>query len=221
MGRSFIATAVILCCTEWLSGFRKEKSIRRQRDRILVYGLTFVSVLVITGREYRGEWTYSEAAGSLRNGIRILSGAFLAGGLTAAAYMDNRDCWVYNYVWWWCLPWAAILGLTEDGEGKNVIAVLLFIGLQQLFFSKLYGRADCHAFSVCALAECGNRAGMLFYLEHMLSAVLLLALVQLIAGNVSRSGRLRTPQPFIPYITASFWGILLWEHILSQTYIYT
>lgn len=35
--------------------------------------------------------------------------SLLAGGLLAAACMDAVHSYVYNYVWWWCLPWTGIL----------------------------------------------------------------------------------------------------------------
>ena len=95
--------------------------------------------------------------------------SLLAGGLLAAACMDAVHSYVYNYVWWWCLPWTGILlGLPvseaymEDGVCRitdrfsiqQAAAVALFVLLQQILFAQMYGRADCHAFSVCALAGC-------------------------------------------------------------------
>ena len=152
--------------------------------------------------------------------LRLLAGCLLAGGLLSAAYMDRRNCWVYNYVWWWCLPWAGILGMTAGGGFHGIVAVLVFVMLQQLLFSRMYGKADCHAFSVCALAECGNAVGMVGVLLQMFLSVVLLTIVQLFRGNVTPRGRLREPQPFIPYIITAFFSVTFLESVFRTTYIY-
>lgn len=152
--------------------------------------------------------------------IRIIAYCMLAAGLFAASCMDVADNWVYNYVWWWCLPWGFLLLLTNGPDPDGMIAAAVFVALQQLLFCHMYGRADCHAFSVCALAECGGGTGILFPLCHMLLAVVLLAVVQLFRGNVTSQGRLRVPQPFIPYITVSFWMITAARYFLNATHIY-
>ena len=141
--------------------------------------------------------------------------SLLAGGLLAAACMDGENCYVYNYVWWWCLLWTGILlgvscgGATVTGI-RQAAAVAVFVLLQQFLFARMYGRADSHAFSVCALISCHWRGELLWFLMHMLLAVTLLAVVQLGKGNVTCRGKLRTPKPFIPYIVITFWGEILW-----------
>lgn len=174
---------------------------------------------------------------SFRMGAEGILLSLLAGGLLAAACMDAENCYVYNYVWWWCLLWTGILsvfpaggqytdgGLWRSTDGiciRQAAAVLVFIALQQCLFARMYGRADSHAFSVCALISCRWRAGMLWFLIHMLSAVTLLAVIQLWKGNVTRGGKLRTPKPFIPYIIITFWGEILWTLCLrgGLTHIY-
>ena len=146
--------------------------------------------------------------------------SLLAGGLLAAACMDAVHSYVYNYVWWWCLPWTGILlGLPvseaymEDGVCRitdrfsiqQAAAMALFVLLQQILFAQMYGRADCHAFSVCALAGCAWQGNLLWFLIHMLSALTLLAAVQFCRRNVTPDGKLRVPKPFIPYIVVTFW----------------
>lgn len=155
--------------------------------------------------------------------------SLLAGGLLAAACMDAESCYVYNYVWWWCLLWTGILWWIPAGKQsaagelwqtadkdriQQAAAVLVFIALQQCLFARMYGRADSHAFSVCALISCRWRAGMPGFLIHMLLAVILLAVVQLGRGNVTLSGKLRTPKPFVPYIIITFWAEILWMFFL-------
>ncbi len=146
--------------------------------------------------------------------------SLLAGGLLAAACMDAVNSYVYNYVWWWCLPWTGmLLGLPVAkaymGDGlwritgrlgiQQAATVVLFVLLQQILFAQMYGRADCHAFSVCALAGCVWQGNLLWFLIHMLLAVTLLAVVQLCRRNVTKDGKLRVPKPFIPYIVVTFW----------------
>lgn len=157
---------------------------------------------------------------SFRMGAEGILLSLLAGGLLAAACMDAENCYVYNYVWWWCLPWTGILlGLPvskaymEDGVCRitdrfsiqQAAAVALFVLLQQILFAQMYGRADCHAFSVCALAGCAWQGNLLWFLIHMLSALTLLAAVQFCRRNVTPDGKLRVPKPFIPYIVVTFW----------------
>ena len=152
--------------------------------------------------------------------IRIMAYIMLSGGLLMASWMDRKECLVYNYVWWWCMPWACLLALSEGWDIRTWIAAAGFAALQQLVFGHMYGRADCYAFSVCALAECTGDTGILWPLCHMLLAVILLTVVQLFHGNVTLDGRLRVPQPFIPYITVSFWMVTVLRYFLNVTYIY-
>ena len=152
--------------------------------------------------------------------IRIMAYIMLSGGLLMASWMDRKECWVYNYVWWWCLPWACLLALSEGWDIRTWIAAAGFAALQQLVFGHMYGRADCYAFSVCALAECTGDTGILWPLCHMLLAVILLTVVQLFHGNVTRAGSLRVPQPFIPYIITAFFSVTFLESVFRTTYIY-
>ena len=110
--------------------------------------------------------------------------------------------------------------MTAGGEFHGIVAVLVFVMLQQLLFSRMYGKADCHAFSVCALAECGNAVGMVGFLLQMFLSVVLLTIVQLFRGNVTPRGRLREPQPFIPYIITAFFSVTFLESVFRTTYIY-
>lgn len=146
--------------------------------------------------------------------------SLLAGGLLAAACMDAVHSYVYNYVWWWCLSWTGILlgfpvaevymkdglrGIADRFDIQQAAAVVLFVLLQQILFARMYGRADCHAFSACALAGCAWHGNLLWFLVHMLLALTLLAAVQLCGKNVTPDGKLHVPKPFIPYIVVTFW----------------
>lgn len=214
MEKIVLATVIILGSAKWLLKVGEEKEKWCGSDRIFLYVMAVLGAIVVSDSEQCAEY------GQAVRGLRLLAGCLLTGGLLSAAYMDLKNCWVYNYVWWWCLPWAGTLGMTANGGFRGIAAVLVFVMLQQTLFSKMYGRADCHAFSVCALAKCGNGAGMVLFLLHMFLSVLLLTIVQLLRGNVTRSGRLRKPQPFIPYIITAFFFVTAIESALGATYIY-
>lgn len=185
----------------------------------LLRGLAWINavvILVIGGMDGR----LPEENRLVIQGAQEILCSLLAGGLLAAACMDAVHSYVYNYVWWWCLPWTGILlGLPvseaymEDGVCRitdrfsiqQAAAVALFVLLQQILFAQMYGRADCHAFSVCALAGCAWQGNLLWFLIHMLSALTLLAAVQFCRRNVTPDGKLHVPKPFIPYIVVTFW----------------
>ena len=73
----------------------------------------------------------------------------------------------------------------------------------------MYGRADCYAFCVCAMAETACGMGFAEYLFHMLIAFGILAMVQFARRNIDTKGNLKHPVPFIPYIAAAFVLVLL------------
>ena len=149
--------------------------------------------------------------------------SLLAGGLLAAAYMDAEKCWVYNYVWWWCLLSEILLFIVRiwkcggmsatDVPGNLFIrqlgSFIIFVMLQHFLFEKMYGKADCYAFCICALAESIYGGGLFLFLLHMLIAVMLMAIVQIYRKNLMWNGKLRKPGAFIPYIVVAFWIIML------------
>ena len=214
MGKIVLATIIISGSAKWLLNVDGNKEKWYGSDRIFMYVMTVFGAMTVNYSEQCAEY------GWVVSNLRLLAGCLLAGGLLSAAYMDRRNCWVYNYVWWWCLPWTGILlGLPvseaymEDGVCRitdrfsiqQAAAVALFVLLQQILFAQMYGRADCHAFSVCALAGCAWQGNLLWFLIHMLSALTLLAAVQFCRRNVTPDGKLRVPKPFIPYIVVTFW----------------
>ena len=214
MGKIVLATIIISGSAKWLLKVGGNKEKWYGSDRIFMDVMTVFGAMTVNYSEQCTEY------GWVVSNLRLLAGCLLAGGLLSAAYMDRRNCWVYNYVWWWCLPWTGILlGLPvseaymEDGVCRitdrfsiqQAAAMALFVLLQQILFAQMYGRADCHAFSVCALAGCAWQGNLLWFLIHMLSALTLLAAVQFCRRNVTPDGKLRVPKPFIPYIVVTFW----------------
>lgn len=156
----------------------------------------------------------------------ILFLSIIAACLLGASIMDLKTCTVYNYIWW-VMGAAGIVRLLvrrvflesqqikdvpierlyiESMGGENVwISLFIFILLQELFFCRMYGRADCHGFAACALVGATWGMGLKEHLLHMLIAFGLLGVVQLMKGNVGRNGNLKKPVPFIPYLTVAFW----------------
>ena len=145
--------------------------------------------------------------------VAIVLMCIIAACLLAAAVMDVETHMVYDYVWW--IGWGAAVALlclarseqkVATGDVvwiKRLIELLNFIWLQELLFARMYGRADCHAFVVCAITGSAFGMGMKEYLLLMLFAFVLLAVVQLIRGNVGRDGNLKAPVAFLPYINIS------------------
>ena len=130
----------------------------------------------------------------------------LAGCLIFACITDGKMYEVYRFVWWI----GGVLGvLCLPGNGGDMGGLILYCLLQELFFCRFYGRADCHAFVVCALIQFGKGMGIREYLIHMLFAFSGLAVIQLLRKNVNKKGNLKEPVAFLPYITVSFWLIFV------------
>ena len=133
--------------------------------------------------------------------------------LAYACITDVKTCLVYNVTWWIAGASACLLypvGAKLPGK-EQLIELIIFLILQWKLFSGWYGKADCYAFSVCAVAGGSLGFGLLEYLIHMLGAFAILALVQGMRRNINRRGNLKHPVPFLPYITLAFWG-MLWYH---------
>lgn len=137
----------------------------------------------------------------------------IAFSLLFACATDCRTCRVYNFTWWISGAAALLLLVAEKNNlcMQDVVELGLFVLLQLLFFPKVYGRADCYAFSMCAVAETAAGMGFREYLVHMLGAFSFLAVVQAFCRNIDKYGNLKHPVPFLPYIALAFWA-LLWYH---------
>lgn len=157
----------------------------------------------------------------------------VAGCLLFACLTDMMICEVYQFTWWGAGGASVFLGIYEnvcvDGiYGENVCPDKLFsetvmsfaimvcyLVLQEMFFSRFYGRADCHAFVVCATAGCALGMGMPWFFLHMTTAFFLLIIVQIFQKNIGSRGRLRQAVAFLPYITLSFWLMIVF-YIISK-----
>lgn len=140
--------------------------------------------------------------------------AVFAAALGYAAAMDGRYQKVRRGIWLWAGTAALLLFCLRRMGGQGDFwgiskEILCFILLQFLFFGKMYGRADCFAFSCCGIFLGALGGGIREYLLHMLLSIGILGTVQLIRGNVDKHGNLREPKAFIPYISVALLFIVL------------
>lgn len=147
--------------------------------------------------------------------LKKLLWSMFGGCLLAAAVMDWWEQMVYRFVWWAAGMAAGLLLLEtiwENGvpwdEWELLVSLAIYVLLQELLFARFYGRADCHAFSVCAVMLAVRGGGLRHYLTHMVLVFGSLALVQLTRRNIGKNGYLKAPVPLIPYIVAAFWFLV-------------
>lgn len=99
------------------------------------------------------------------------------------------------------LLWRSLL----PGRPVTVLWYLgVYMAIQLGLFSRLYGKADCYAFCVCAIAEASLGMTLFDYLILTLLAVFLLFPIQLYRRNIAKNGNLKRPVAFLPYITTAF-----------------
>lgn len=139
----------------------------------------------------------------------------IGGCLILACVTDLVLCQVYNFIWWIALAAAAVLFWRSlyipkiEAKEEILIALLLFLLLQFTVFGRTYGKADSYAFCVCAVTEATRGIKLAGFLSHMLLAYALLFLVQTIHGNLNKRGNLKKSVPFLPYITITFWVLMV------------
>jgi len=194
-----------------------------------IIGMLVVGYLCVIGRYDESVWHWS--AGE-RVSLVLLSGVYscmiywlvirydmteyesclwyvVAACLLFACMTDSKSCQVFQFTWWPMLI-AGVMLWCKRGElnWENLYPILVYIALQELFFSRYYGRADCHAFVMCALVGTSLGWGMVDYVLHMLVAFVSLFLVQIGRHNISGKGNLKHPVAFLPYVTFGFWVLL-------------
>lgn len=180
----------------------------------------------------RSGWIYALGASALEGmGVLLLTRgepwhsrfllSVVAGSLLLASVTDLLLRQVYNFTWWPALCAALLLlgqrlrlcrlyGLREGLFRESLFFLLLFLILQLTVFCRMYGRADSYAFCVCALAGAARGMDGWGMLVHMLLSYGFLILVQALRRNIDEHGNLRQKAPFLPYIVAAFWIVLLW-----------
>lgn len=144
---------------------------------------------------------------------RLLLSLFI-GCLLLACVTDLAICQVHNFVWWVAgsaggLLFFERLRRVPEGNGHLVSELAVFCVIQLVVFGRLYGRADCYAFCVCAVMEAALGIGLKGFLVHMLFSLGLLTAKQAVRKNIGHDGNLRRPVPFLPYITAGMYLMLI------------
>lgn len=144
---------------------------------------------------------------------RLLLSLFI-GCLLLACVTDLAICQVHNFVWWIAGTAGGLLFVERfcaaPMENEFMASELMvFCVIQMVVFGRLYGRADCYAFCVCAVMEAALGIGLKGFLAHMLFSFGLLAVKQAVGRNIGFDGNLRRPVPFLPYITAGMYLVLI------------
>lgn len=157
-----------------------------------------------------GLWLRQSPAFPAVRGNHLLG--IVLGCLLFASITDFYMGKAYRFVWWIGMSAGFWMLWRGQMQGCDLAALLLSLAvyalLQEIFFAGFYGRADCHAFCLCALAQAGLGMGMTAFWAHMTLSFALLAIVQGCCCNIGKHGRLNMPVPFLPYITAAFLIIL-------------
>lgn len=158
----------------------------------IVCVLCFVSTLCIMHVGMESIW------------VVVLLGV-LGGCLLTASIMDWWEQMVYRFVWWLGGAIGGLLLVKAGISPQTICSIIKFWLLQKLIFARLYGRADCYAFCVSALAMAALGGGFADYVMHMFLVFLGLTAVQMMRGNIARNGNLKKAVPLLPYITIAFW----------------
>ncbi len=205
--------AVLCICIVRRFDAKKKAWSYGERELVVLFGYCGINGYVIS--RIAGECGMDEGCSAVM--------CVMAGCLLFACMTDVQSCEVYEFTWWigdiaglvlLCGQMSADVGegaLQEDSLWRQAVQLLCYILLQELVFGRAYGRADCHAFVLCAMAGSALGLSMTDYLLHMLLAFGGLAVVQAFRGNIARDGNLRQPVAFLPYITFSFWVLLFLE----------
>lgn len=149
--------------------------------------------------------------------------ALVVGCLLLACVTDVVMYQVYDFVWWISgaaaamLLWARLWVTNDVRNGLGILFGLTVFWIVQIWvFGRLYGKADCYAFCVCAAAETGLGMGLELIVTHMVFAFGMLVPVQFISKNITLRGNLKKPVAFIPYITAGFYLLLFFAKIYGE-----
>ena len=193
----------------------------RQYDQKIVPGKKAAVVVVAAG--FMGSCLLRFSLGPGEVFPRLLLSVVI-GCLLLACLTDVAIYRVHNFVWWAAGSAIVILLFCRFFEGSPLLGnrapeILIFCALQLGLFSKMYGKADCYAFCVCAAAEACLGMGLTEFLTHMYFSFLLLAAVQICRKNISRKGHLKEPVAFLPYITAGFYLLIIFHKIYSETVV--
>jgi len=132
-----------------------------------------------------------------------------SGCLLFACVTDIMTSRVYDFIWWVAAGVEMAAYVLHPVSLWKLLCLMIFFVIQELLFAKLYGRADCHAFCICAVMESIFGMDITGFFFHMILSFVCLTVVQYFRGNIGKNGRLKISVPFIPYITFAFWFNML------------
>lgn len=149
--------------------------------------------------------------------------ALVMGCLLLACVTDMIIYQVYNFVWWIAgtaaalLLWERLWSMDNIQNSVEILLELTIFWLIQLgVFGRLYGKADCYAFCVCAAAEAGIGMTLELIVIHVVFAFGILVPLQFVCKNITLRGKMKKSVPFIPYITAGFYLLLIFTKIFGK-----
>lgn len=208
MGQIFVCWGIIygIVSMGWniIQRFDKTDWEISTKERIKLFACSGINSVVIS---------------SLSSVNRLL--CVVAGCLLFACFTDVRACEVFQFTWWIAGAAGGILlyrslmldtmflWTADFQKEQRLLSLCIYMILQELFFCRMYGRADCHAFVTCAVVESALGMDFLGYLWHMIFAFGGLTVVQAFRHNINRKGNLKQPVAFLPYITVSFWLMII------------
>lgn len=183
----------------------------KKLDQEIGFPRRIKAAIVLTGMA--GNILINWKFGSEQQLLRLLLSLFI-GCLLLACVIDLAICQVHNFVWWIAGSAGGLLLLERickapKENGHLASELIVFCVIQAVVFGRLYGRADCYAFCACAAMEAALGIGMKGFLVHMLFSYGLLAGKQAVQKNIGSDGNLRQPVPFLPYITAGMYLVLI------------
>jgi hypothetical protein len=167
-----------------------------RRTNIVLIGLSVLASLLIY---------LKQGNASLTNRLELI---LLAYYLVVAVYWDIFTHEIYDFNAFLVGGMGILRLACMRPSIESLVHLAIFTVLQMFFFSRMYGKGDVLAWIVCAIYITIGGHGLYAYFLHMLSAVILLAIVQLFRRNVNRRGNLRRPVAFLPYIAGTVWLFL-------------
>lgn len=195
---SFVFTIGLQICTAADAELQKTDKRKQKAVKAAVFCfLVFAAVL--------------KAPGGVRNAAQspdcifaMLEGLFWA-SLALAAYSDYCTTSVFDFVF---LPgiFADLLCLVWNWGSLSLDSLLgfgIFLVFQWLIFQRLYGGADCLAFSACGLHLLARQRISGAMVGLMALTFLFLVAVQGMKRNINKKGNLKKEVPLIPYIAAA------------------
>jgi hypothetical protein len=126
--------------------------------------------------------------------------------MLAAALTDLIFREVYDLIWIaGIITSVSIFVMYPCIMPENALCLVFYTAVQEFLMGRVYGRADSHAFSTCALFLICAGETVEVCIFHFGISFVLLTLIQLLCKNIGTGGRLKKKVAMIPYIAVGFW----------------